>query len=209
METTICSKCNIEKEVCNFHKWKYGPDGYKRICKECRKIESKTYYNNNNENIKLKVSNYRKDNPEKVKELKKKIYERDKERILIVVRTYRENNRKKRNEYNRNRKIIDPIYNLKHLMNNRMRIFMKSQNITKKNKTFEIVGCSPKELKEHLENQFKNGMTWDNQGKWHIDHIIPLSSGNTEEEIIKLCHYTNLQPLWAIDNMKKGSKTPF
>jgi hypothetical protein len=52
-------------------------------------------------------------------------------------------------------------------------------------------------------------MTWDNQGKWHIDHIIPLSSGNTEEEIIKLCHYTNLQPLWAIDNMKKGSKTPF
>jgi hypothetical protein len=209
METKICSKCNIEKEVCNFHKWKYGPDGYKRICKECRKIESKTYYNNNNENIKLKVSNYRKDNPEKVKELKKKIYERDKERILIVVRTYRENNRKKRNEYNRNRKIIDPIYNLKHLMNNRMRIFMKSQNITKKNKTFEIVGCSPKELKEHLENQFKNGMTWDNQGKWHIDHIIPLSSGNTEEEIIKLCHYTNLQPLWAIDNMKKGSKTPF
>jgi len=60
-----------------------------------------------------------------------------------------------------------------------------------------------------LEHQFKEGMNWDNQGKWHIDHIIPLSSGNTEEEIIKLCHYTNLQPLWAIDNMKKGSKTPF
>lgn len=209
MNTKICSKCNIEKEVCNFHKWKYGPDGYKRICKECRKIESKTYYNNNNENIKLKVSNYRKDNPDKVKELKKRIYERDKERILMVVKTYRENNRQKRNEYNKNRKIVDPIYNLKHLMNSRMRIFMKSQNITKKNKTFEIVGCSPEELKEHLENQFKNGMTWDNQGEWHIDHIIPLSSGNTEEEIIKLCHYTNLQPLWAIDNMKKGSKTPF
>ena len=209
MNTKICSKCNIEKDVCNFHKWKYGPDGYKRICKECRNIESKTYYNNNDENIKLKVSNYRKDNPDKVKELKKRIYERDKERILMVVKTYRENNRQKRNEYNKNRKIVDPIYNLKHLMNSRMRIFMKSQNITKKNKTFEIVGCSPKELKEHLENQFKNGMTWDNQGEWHIDHIIPLSSGNTEEEIIKLCHYTNLQPLWAIDNMKKGSKTPF
>jgi hypothetical protein len=52
-------------------------------------------------------------------------------------------------------------------------------------------------------------MCWDNQGKWHIDHIIPLSSGKTEDDIIKLCHYTNLQPLWAIDNMKKGSKTPF
>jgi len=209
METKICSKCNINKEISNFHKWKYGPDGYKRICKECRKLETKSYYNKNYKKIKLKVSKYRKSNPDKVKEIKQKIYEKNKERILIVNKLYRENNREKRNEYVRNRKLTDPIFKLKHLMNSRMRIFMKSHNITKKNKTFEIVGCNPKELKEHLENQFKAGMSWDNQGDWHIDHIIPLSSGNTEEDIIKLCHYTNLQPLWAIDNMKKGSKTPF
>jgi len=209
METKICSKCNIEKEICNFHKWKNGPDGYKRDCKECRKLETKSYYNKNNEKIKLRVSRYRKLNPDKVKEVKQKIYDRDKKRILMVNKLYRENNRKTRNAYIRNRKLTDPVFKLKYLINSRMRIFMKSHNITKKNKTFEIVGCTPKELKEHIENQFQSGMSWNNQGDWHIDHIIPLSSGKTEDEIVKLCHYSNLQPLWAIDNMKKGSKTPF
>jgi hypothetical protein len=92
-------------------------------------------------------------------------------------------------------------------MNSRLRVFLKSKNLTKKNKTFEVIGCTPKELKEHLENQFTDGMSWDKMGKEiHIDHIIPLSSAKTEEEIYKLCHYKNLQPLWAIDNMKKGDK---
>jgi hypothetical protein len=79
-------------------------------------------------------------------------------------------------------------------------------DITKKNKTFDIVGCNPLQLKEHLEKQFVDGMTWENKGDWHIDHIIPLSSAKTEDELYKLCHYTNLQPLWAIDNIKKGKK---
>ena len=79
-------------------------------------------------------------------------------------------------------------------------------SITKKNKTFDIVGCSPESLKEHLEKQFTNGMTWDNRSEWHIDHIIPLSSAKTEEELYKLCHYSNLQPLWAGDNLSKGNK---
>ena len=49
-------------------------------------------------------------------------------------------------------------------------------------------------------------MSWENQGKWHIDHIIPLSSAANEEELYKLCHFTNLQPMWATDNIRKGSK---
>jgi hypothetical protein len=84
--------------------------------------------------------------------------------------------------------------------------FLKVKNIRKKNKTFEIVGCSPQFLKEHLEKQFVNGMTWENRNEWHIDHITPLSSAKTEEELYKLCHYTNLQPLWAEENLKKGNK---
>jgi hypothetical protein len=76
----------------------------------------------------------------------------------------------------------------------------------KKNNTFDIVGCSPIFLKEHIEKKFTEGMSWSNRGLfgWHIDHIIPLSSAKTEEEIYKLCHYTNLQPLWVKDNLKKG-----
>lgn len=209
MQTSkICSSCLIEKNLVCFHKWKHGIDGYRRICKECRKIETKKYYENNREKIKKTVSDYRKKNPSKVKEIKKKIYEKDKSRILSINKLYREKNKEKRNEYNRNRKLSDPVFKLKHLMNSRLRIFLKTKNLQKYNKTFTIVGCTPQELKIHIESKFLYGMSWDNQGEWHIDHIIPLSSGKSEEEIVKLCHYTNLQPLWAIDNMKKGSKLP-
>ena len=91
-------------------------------------------------------------------------------------------------------------------MNSRLRMFLKSKKLNKTNKTFTIVGCTPSELKEHLERKFTDGMSWQNQGSWHIDHIVPLSSAQTEEEIYKLCHYTNLQPLWAKDNLKKTNK---
>jgi hypothetical protein len=91
-------------------------------------------------------------------------------------------------------------------MRSRICNYLKKSNITKKNKTFEIVGCTPQSLKEHLETQFIDGMSWDNRSEWHIDHIIPLSSAKTEEELYGLCHYTNLQPLWAEDNLKKSNK---
>ena len=70
------------------------------------------------------------------------------------------------------------------------------------------MGCSIESLISHLESQFKDGMSWDNYGYygWHIDHIIPLSSVSSEDEVYKLCHYTNLQPLWAEDNLKKSNK---
>lgn len=208
MENKKCSTCNINKPLSEYHRWKYGPDGYRRVCKECRKLETKKYYELHGDKIRASNTKYRIENPDKVKEVKQRIYERDKERILKVNKLYRENNRDKRNEYVRNRKKNDPIFKLKHTMNNRLLLFLKVKSITKKNKTFEIVGCTPEKLKSHLESQFVNGMSWDNMGQWHIDHIIPLSSVNTEEEILKLCHYSNLQPLWAIDNMKKGSKLP-
>ena len=78
----------------------------------------------------------------------------------------------------------------------------------KTNRTFIMVGCTPKFLKEYLEKQFKPGMTWQNYGirGWHIDHIIPLDSAKTPEDVEKLMYYTNLQPLWAIENIKKGNK---
>ena len=62
------------------------------------------------------------------------------------------------------------------------------------------------ELKIHLEKQFKPGMSWDNRKEWHIDHIVPLASAKDEETMNKLCHYTNLQPLWAEENLSKGAR---
>jgi hypothetical protein len=202
----ICNICGLEKDFSDFHKWKYGPDGFKRECKKCRKIETTKYYLQNSESIKDKASTYRKEHPEKVKEVKKKIYERKKESILNQQSNYKKQNRKNITQKNLERRKTDPIHHLKHIMNSRIRMFLKSKKLTKTNKTFTIVGCTPYELKEHLERKFTEGMSWNNQGYWHIDHIIPLSSAKNKEEIYKLCHYTNLQPLWAEDNLKKGSK---
>lgn len=100
----------------------------------------------------------------------------------------------------------DSLFKLKIYMRNRICFYLKRNKITKMNKTFDIVGCTPQFLKEYLENKFTEGMSWDNQGKWHIDHIMPLASANTEEELYNLSHFTNLQPMWALDNIKKGSK---
>lgn len=79
----------------------------------------------------------------------------------------------------------------------------------KKNESFkEYIGCTVSYLVVHIESQFKPGMTWENQGQWHIDHIIPLSIAISTEEVMKLCHYKNLQPLWAKENIVKGYKMP-
>ena len=74
--------------------------------------------------------------------------------------------------------------------------------------SIDILGCTINDFKTHIENNFKDGMTWDNYSYygWHIDHIIPLSSANSDEELMKLCHFTNLQPLWYLENLKKSNK---
>lgn len=94
------------------------------------------------------------------------------------------------------------MFKLKTDMRNSVNRYLKYRS----QKTFDIVGCSPEFLKEHLESQFIDGMGWDNRVEWHIDHIIPLSSAKTEDDLYRLCHYTNLQPLWAEDNLKKSNK---
>jgi hypothetical protein len=81
-----------------------------------------------------------------------------------------------------------------------------NKGYTKKSKTHEILGIDWMGLKEHMERQFIGGMNWENRDQWHIDHIIPLATAQCEDDIIKLNHYTNLQPLWAEDNFSKGSK---
>jgi hypothetical protein len=80
--------------------------------------------------------------------------------------------------------------------------------IGKLGKSAHLIGCTPDKLREHIQTQFTDGMTWDNYGDWHIDHKRPCSSFDLTkpEEQHKCFHYTNLQPLWAADNQSKGSK---
>lgn len=109
-------------------------------------------------------------------------------------------------KYKRNKYNTDVMQNLKERMRGRLNSFFKYKNLTKSKKTIEILGCEWGILKIHIEKQFKDGMNWENRELWHVDHIIPLASAKNEQELIKLCHYTNLQPLWAEENLKKGSK---
>jgi hypothetical protein len=102
----------------------------------------------------------------------------------------------------------DKNYRLRFLMRARLRKALLAQNAIKSKKTIEYIGCSIEKLRGYLEAKFTDGMTWENQGSWHVDHIMPLSSFDLtkEYEIHRACHYTNLQPLWAKENIRKGAK---
>lgn len=120
----------------------------------------------------------------------------------------RENNNARMREYQRRRMVEDPIYALSRRARTRTHHALRNAGYNKTSKTAEMLGCSFEELHAHLESQFVDGMSWANMGGWHVDHIVPLASAKTEEELVALCHYTNLQPLWAFDNLSKGDKLP-
>ena len=112
----------------------------------------------------------------------------------------------KQTKYTTTKRREDHVWNLIHRLRIRTGQIFKAKNWKKQNKTYELLGCTGDTLKSHLESLFVEGMAWENKGDWHIDHIIPLSSAKTEDELFKLCHYKNLQPLWAEDNLKKSNK---
>lgn len=114
--------------------------------------------------------------------------------------------REKRRVYKTYKKSTDNLYKLTLDLRKRTAKAFKVSRWDKNSKTKTILGCEFKKAFNHIESQFVEGMSWNNRHEWHIDHIIPLASAKTEEELIKLCHYTNLQPLWAEDNLKKGCK---
>jgi hypothetical protein len=188
MEKKICTKCSIEKDIHEFRRDKTKSDGFYSSCKKCKLHWRQV----NKDLVNLSNKRYRDNNLEKRRK---------------QVSKYQKNNRKKINLHKVNRRKNEPVFKLKQLVRSRLWNFLNYNNITKKNKTFEIIGCSPLFLKEYLENKFTDGMSWELMGKYiHIDHIIPLSLAKNEDEVLLLSHYTNLQPLWAKDNIIKSNK---
>ena len=106
----------------------------------------------------------------------------------------------------REKRHSDPIYKLKGNIRKLIGNSLLKKGYRKNTKTNAILGCSYDEFVSHLESQFVIGMTWDNYGVWVIDHIVPLATANTENEVIKLSHYSNLQPLWETENRDKWDK---
>ena len=136
--------------------------------------------------------------------------EKNKEKIVVYNNEYLQNNRKsinlKRNLNNKQKRKTNPIFVLQS--RERLRVWEALKGKRKTAKTENLLGCSYEFLKQYIESLFVDGMSWENMSKWHIDHIKPLAIfdlNDFEEQKIAF-NYKNLQPLWAIDNMKKGAK---
>ena len=262
-EKKKCSKCGIEKELCEYHKFKHSKDGVKNICKLCISITNKMPENRIKRNQTNKI--WRENNKEKVRGYKLKEYEKNKELILLrnkefrlknsdrykeisdmyreknkeilknKKKEYREKNRdklleltkkwvnenyekylekkrqynkseigleKKRNNYHKNKEKNNHIIAWRRVLINTI----KRLGTSKEGKTNELLGYSALELKEHIEKQFIDGMSWDNWGEWHIDHIKPVSKFDKSEKMSIINSLDNLQPLWAKDNLTKSNK---
>lgn len=202
----ICSRCRLEKILNEFNK-------NQRWCRQCQKNRRKEtidivkdykrdYYLKNKEIILKKSSEYQKKNrhinqkagtkwrlknPDKVKQ--KRL---DEQSRVTYIRWWKRQ--------------LDRQYRAEHTLRSRVKAAFRG---LLKSKTCEkLLGCTYKYFTDYLALKFQRGMAWENYGLngWHIDHIIPLSSAKSVEELEKLCHYTNLQPLWAKDNLSKGAR---
>ena len=186
---------------------------YYQANKEKEKASNKAWYEANIEKIKASKKTWYEANKEEHKARSKAWYEANIEKKKASSKAWSEANKEKskayQKVYKKKRYKEDPVYRL--LKNMRCGLCKVLSGKAKSSHTMEYVGMSPDELMNHLENKFTEGMTRDNYGKWHIDHIRPLASfdftgPDREEQLHIAWSHTNLQPLWALDNIRKGAK---
>jgi len=211
---TICKECR------KLSSKKYYTENKEKISEK----QKNKYYENHKESLfknnnkteeqrlkhRLRSSSYVKKNYEKVKEYQKIYYEKNKEKIIKRSCDWCKKNLercyKAKNDRTKIRKNEDIIFRIKRKFRTDIYISIKR---SKRNKRIEeILGISFNEFKIYIESMFEPWMSWENWGlyTWHIDHIIPLSSAKTEDEIYSLWYYKNLRPLSANENLKKGAK---
>jgi hypothetical protein len=193
METTtkVCGKCKVEKPYGDFYKSKANKDGFASRCKKC----AKEYAIVNHEKILEYSKMYHNKNRDVILEKKKNYYEKNKAQHVV-----------RQSRYMKKMLENDPIFRVLHNIRCRVSSYCSAIRANKIAKTKEMLGVDLDCFKSYMESKFQEGMTWENYGKWHVDHIKPISLATTEQQIIELNHYTNLQPLWAVDNIKKSNK---
>jgi hypothetical protein len=202
------SEYRKEWELKNIEKRKEYFKEYKKNNKE----KIKNWEENNKEKRKEYFKKYTENNKEKIKEYKKKYREKNKEKIkeweLKNIEKRKEYFKEYQKKYQKKRRENDPVF--KFMSNLRSSIYASfargTNQFKKRTKTETILGCTIEEFRFHIEKQFKEGMTLENHGKWHLDHIHPVFFAKDENHLIELNHYTNFQPLWAEENLCKGNK---
>lgn len=188
MKTKTCTKCRKKLSIDCYHKQAAAKGGLSPSCKECKRKYKIRYHKENQDKIKEQNANWRIKNPD----YSSNYYQVNKDRL-----NKKHNERLKKYYYN------DTNYRIKTLLRNRLNKFIHSKIDT----TISFLGCDLEYFKQYMEYKFIEGMSWDNIGDWHIDHIKPCCSFDLTdpEEQRKCFHYTNLQPLWAIDNLRKAT----
>ena len=221
MKTKTCSKCKQIKDIGEFSKDKNKKDGLCSQCKSCVSERMKAYYQEKKE----KRAEYLRENKEKIakrrkayyqenKERAKAYYQENKEEIDERTKAYKQENKEKIAKQRKKRYNSDPLFKLTQLYRNSVRRAFKSIGKKENRSSLKILDLETyEEFADHLSKQFYDHpitgekMTFENhgtgEGRWQIDHIIPLLTAKTEEDVIRLSHYVNLQPLWTIDHNKK------
>lgn len=174
--TKICNTCGANKERKFFSAFKRNKEGLQAQCKAC----CASYYQANKAKLAEKAAAYRQAN--------------------------RSDTSNRMAAYTRTRRATDPVFAMRTRVSSLIGFHLRRGGYTKKSRSHEILGCDWETFVSHLERQFLKGMTWENRGAWQIDHIVPLSTAQTEEEILALNHFTNLRPMWAKDNLSKGAQ---
>ena len=221
-----CSQCSRRLPLIEFYSRKESRDGLRNKCKKCCRRVYASWYLLHALKIKRQMSIWRQNHREYVKKEIKKWVSANKEKVKIYHRKsfllhreqiYKQQKRWRDNHPDKARRIVKRRYlkysaNLFGRLNQRMSsALMRSLRGKKAGENWEkLVGYGGDELKQHLESQFQEGMSWTNMGKWHIDHIIPLSRlyfDSVDDPTFKFAwSLNNLQPLWAMDNFHKNNK---
>jgi hypothetical protein len=204
-----CNKCNIEKELSEFYKHPKNKDGLDDRCKLCRKEYYKQYYSNNQEKYKEKSKQRYLDNKEYTKQHyldnQEKYKEKSKQRYLNNKESHKEYYKERNKQYYKQRLQTDILFRFSHNIRCLLSTSFKRKGYWKKSKTEQILECTIEEFKCYLEKQFIYPMSFNNYGSvWEIDHITPISSAKTEEDIVTLNHYTNLRPLFKTTEIAEG-----
>lgn len=174
-----------------------------------RAIASRHYYANRDDKLAYQRQ-YSEQNKESCNAIKTEWAKKNRDKVLAANKLWREKNRAVINEKRKARRHNDPAYKIKDALSTRVRLACKAQGVAKSQSITKLIGCTPQELKLHLESQFVDGMSWDNHGAWHIDHIKPLAAFDLTDTAQQLAafHWTNMQPLWASDNIAKSDFYP-
>lgn len=193
-----CRKCESVKELSCFGKDSHKKDGLTAKCLCCNRESCKTYNANNGEKIYTRKKAYIESNPELAISIRKKSYlKHRKQRVLDSI------------SHNQNRYKTDSNFKTITICRHLVHRAFNTIGTKKEEKTIDFLGYSAKDLKEHLERQFRDGMDWSNHGEWCIDHIVPISLATNIEQARVLSQLSNLQPLWKAENLLKSNKLDY